>query len=157
MAVDPKGGLFVAEKERNLVRRLTPELDPDVSFGRGGVLGVPSVVGLAASAERLYAVSETGSLFVLSADGRLLRKEALVGIAGRLALGPGHRVLLMADRRADRIWVFDVDGRVLGKLSASGLPEAFPEPRALAFTPQGILYVASRDHVGVYRMTTLGP
>ena len=155
LAVDSRGGLFVAEKERNLVRKLDASLGPDVSFGRGGAIGLPSVVGLAASTERLYAVSDEGALFVLASDGRLLRRELLVGNAGRLAIGPQRR-LFMADKRADRIWVFDPEGRTLGRLSADD-GGSLPEPASLAFTPQGALYVSTQSHVAVFRLAALEP
>jgi hypothetical protein len=155
LAVAPDGSALVAA--RGVLRRYEPErLELDVTWGPPPhAVPAPGATGLAASAARVWVATSDGSLLVLSAEGRLLRREPLLGNAGALAVASGSR-LVLADRPTGRLFLLDADGRTASRLvSAFGRAPA-RAPADLAFTPGGTLAVADGDSLSLHRVAGAG-
>jgi len=151
LGVAPDGSALVAAG--GLLRRYGPErLEPDASWGPPTqAVPVPGAVGLAAGAARVWVATSDGSLLVLSEEGRLLRREPLLGNAGALAPVSGGG-LVLADRPTGRVFLLDADGRTTGRLVSAGGKAPARAPADLAFGPDGTLAVADGEALELLRV-----
>ncbi len=159
MAVDAAGRVYIADTGLDLVRRFTPDLEPDLGWGDAATPGASrlgSALGLAVLNDSLYAsIPETLEVVLLNPNGRIRSRVPSRGYASWLTATPDQR-LLMSDISTNRVWLLDGDGQAVGRLISAVPGEAlFGQPRGLAV--QGTrLYVLNDSRVTVYRVPDWG-
>ncbi len=138
----PDGRLLVAAG--GVIRRFREELAGlDPSWGPPPhAVPARATVGLAASAERVYAASRDGTVSVYSPSGDLVGRQPLVGNAGALDAGPDGRILL-ADNPTGRVFVLDREGRTVGRLVSPEGTAPAPTAADLGSTADRRLAVAA--------------
>lgn len=159
ISVDGAGRVYVADTGTGLVRRFTPDLEPDRGWGDAATPGaseVGSALGLAVVDGSLYAsIPEKLEVVRLEPNGRIGSRVPSRGNASWLAATPDGR-LLMSDIVTNRVWLLDGNGRTVGRL-ISAIPGValFGQPRGLAL--QGSrLYVLNDSRVTVYSVPDWG-
>ena len=140
--IAPDGRVLVAVA--GTVRRLSEGLDAvDASWGASVGAGRDAeVVALAASAERVYAVSRSGLLSLFSAGGDLAGRRRLLGNAGPIAVARDGR-LILADRSNGRLFVLDAEGRTVARLVVGDGTAPVTNAGGLALVRGGRLAVAA--------------
>jgi hypothetical protein len=154
IAIDDAGDIFIGDTGAHVVRKYRADGQPDLAWGDGatpGAVRLGEIVGLATLAGDVYA-AVPGAIVRLDASGRIVRREPLLGNAGALAAAPSGR-LYMSDLATNRVWVLGRDGRSAGRVVGAGGDERlFSQPRGLAATGDGRLYVVNNTRVTVYQL-----
>jgi DNA-binding beta-propeller fold protein YncE len=159
ITVDAAGRVYVADTGTGLVKRFTPDLEPDLGWGDTATPGASQVggaLGLAVVDGSLYAsIPEKFEVVRLDPNGRIRRRVSSRGNASWLAATPDRR-LLMSDIATNRVWLLDGNGRTVGRL-ISEIPGValFGQPRGLALQ-ESRLYVLNDSRVTVYRVPEWG-
>ena len=149
IAVDSAGNVFVVDSMTWLVQRFTPDGTLLAAWGQGtnapNRIGLP--VGIAVdSAGNVYVSERYSAIAKFTQDGDFLDRWQVghTGIGG-LAIGPdGNLYAAQSEVRPhdDRIRVFDPSGTQVTSFGCR-----LEDPLAMAFAPNGTLYVAaSRGH-----------
>lgn len=160
IAVDDIGNIYVGDTGAQVVRKYLAGGKSDRSWGDdsspGSVrLGGNCATGLAASRGNLY-VACPYALLVLDEHGKLLTSRATPGPTGMLAAG-SNGTIYASDIVTNRVWVYSQDARVLGRIVAADRgADIFGQPRGLALTREGRLYVVNDNRITVYSFQVPG-
>lgn len=154
LAVDDDGSIYVGDTNVGLIRKLDPDGRPVTGWGSGpepGTVRLEAAVGLAARDGELFATAiHERTLFRYDRQGVPTPGPLLRSFPGELTLMSDGR-LLMSDEQSNRIWVLDRDGVILGRLVGDGGEEQlFFQPRGLAATANGCVYIAMNNRVEVF-------
>lgn len=157
LAVDDDGSIYVGDTNVGLIRKLDPDGRPVTGWGSGpepGAVRLDAVIGLAARDGELFAAAiHERTLFRFDRQGVPTRGPLLRSFPGELVLMADGR-LLMSDEQSNRVWVLDRDGGILGRLvGASGEEQLFFQPRGLAATADGCVYIAMNNRVELFSIS----
>lgn len=156
IAVDRHGSIFVADPGAERIRKFLADGEVDRAWGDSadpGTVRLPTVHGLACVGDELIAASglDGGTLVRYDAGGSVLGRKPVIGNVGHLTATPTG-ALFMSDISADRVWILDREGATIGRVVGPNGDEAlFRQPRDLAATDDGHLFVLNITRLSVYR------
>ncbi len=123
--------LLVAERE-GAVHLVEPSFGSRRLFRAASDPARLAISPMSSAGRRVAILSRSGQLRVHELDGRLVWEHATGLIAGvQLAFGAGGLVLVGDAEDARRVFVYNVDGRVVGRARVPARTVALPQPSGL--------------------------
>ena len=134
--VDPAGNLFVADTGNNLIRKVTPTGVVTTVAGLGGVTGTTDGAGDLALFNQPsgVAVDNSGNVYVADTGSSTIRRVSSAGVVITVAGLPG----------------------IAGHKDGSGIEAWFNQPRDVAVSSNGFLYVADTGNASIRRIDQTG-
>ena len=153
IASDSAGSLYVADIGTSQARKLDRSGNLIPSWGQGGNVFVPLIVGVAPLPDGSLCASSSSptSLMCFDAAAHLESEIKTQSSSGLLAVGPKGAIYL-SDIEANRIWVLDAHGTVIGRIVGAGYEDdVIGQPRGIVVPGDGRLYAMDGQRVRVGR------
>ena len=160
LAIDADGNTFVSDRNKNIIKKFSPDMTLIRSFGSPGS-GDGQFNGVLEMAigsnQRLYVVDHSGHrVQYFDLEGNFLGKFGTEGSGNGnfkfpwgIAVGRDDRVYV-SDRDNHRVQIFDANGNYLNQFGRQGtFYGQFQSPHALSVAPNGNLAVADAKNLRI--------
>ena len=157
IAVAPNGHTFIADHDNHQIYVFDEQREYIRSFGQpgsgNGQLQHP--IGIAVDAKGLVYVSNYNNnrIEVLQEDGAFVRHFGVGHIVQPLDVAVNKKLVYVVERSNHRISIFTLEGQLIRTIGSQGSgPGQFNRPSAVAFSPDGDMYVADKNnhHIQVF-------
>jgi len=136
VAVDRAGNVYVADRDNQTIRKITPAGVVTTLAGNAGISGSADGTGIAArfSAPIGVAVDSAGNVYVAELSNHTIRKVTAAGVVTTLAGTAG----------------------LAGSADGTGAAASFDHPASVTVDNTGNLYVADRNNNTIRKVTAAG-
>ena len=151
IAVAPNGYKFIADYYNHQIHVFDEQRKYIRSFGQpgsgNGQLQNPE--GVAVDAEGLVYVADYGNnhIEVFREDGTFVRQFGTGNLCGPRSVTVKCKLVYIGELSNCRISIFTLEGQLIRTIGSQGSgPGQFTHPSAVAFSPDGDMYVADQNH-----------